>query len=218
VEGDHTTSGPAAAPTARNVIGANDPNATPPAADPSATQPADPQPNPQADPTAPPEAAAADHPAAAPDDAPAAPATFGGSTPSAQVQAAVDQSNDPGFVVAKPLLTTGAYGHDVAQLAAMLEAAGHPNAVAAGLAPPMLSDELMRTVREFQEAQGIDPAGPQHGVDGPDANAPTGAPLVRRDHEGIVEWRTWAALYDAAGVESDVLEVDAIRYPAGSFA
>jgi hypothetical protein len=150
---------------------------------------------------------------------PAAPApTFGGATPDPSVEAATaaKDKNDPGFVVAKPLLTTGAFGHDVAELAKLLDAAGHPNAVAAGLEPPMLTDELMRLVRAFQLANGIDPAKPQHGVAGGDTSGPAGAPLVRADHEGIVEWSTWAALYNAAGVPVELGVSE--RYPEGSFA
>jgi hypothetical protein len=206
-----------------------------PPADPTAPQPG----------TDPAPAAPADHPAApdetvvdaprAPDpqpntDAPApaetttepvdtadvAPPQLGGATVANQtsLEQANAAKNDPGYVSSKPLLTTGAWGHDVAVLAWLLHEAGYPNPVHAGLEAPMLTDEIMRMVRAFQESQGIDPAGPQRGVTG---EGPAAGPLIRRDHEGIVDAPTWAALHEAAGVEVD-LAVAEIRYPAGSFA
>lgn len=178
--------------------------------------------------TAPPELTtpAATDPAAPPPAQPAAPDTaqttpaaqpsaplvpqFGGASVTAQ-PSDLAPSSDPGYVSALPLLTTGAYGFLVEELARLLAANGYPNKVAAGVAPPMLDDELMRMVRAFQEEQAIEP----HAMQG------EAAPLVRRDHEGIVEAATWRALHGvedvAAAGEHELLAVDR-RYNVGAFA
>jgi hypothetical protein len=226
-------------PTAPDYV---DPAGSPAAPDAAATSDAAPPPQADPGPAAPPASDPAPQPTTTPDapiapdpqpntDAPA-PADVAGAGATSQAdlaapqmggatvadQTSLEQANaakdDPGYVVAKPLLTTGAYGHDVAVLAMLLHEAGYPNPVHAGLEAPMLTDEIMRMVRAFQEAHGIDPAGPQPGVEG---DGPAGAPLVRRDHEGIVDGRTWAELYDAADVDVEIAVAE-IRYPAGSFA
>lgn len=84
----------------------------------------------------------------------------------------------------------GAAGPDVAELAHLLAEAGYSNSIVEGKAdfPPTLDDALMAIVLDFQRANGIDPWAPSG--DGPGANPP----LLRRDHSGVVEARTWELL------------------------
>jgi peptidoglycan hydrolase-like protein with peptidoglycan-binding domain len=186
----------------------------------SASAPPDPQAEAAAqphDPNAPDSSLGAPHADAGAASADAAPASpqLGGATPDARMAEARAADEGPGYVVSKPILSTGDYGHDVAYLAHLLAANGHDNAVAAGLRQPVLDDELMRMVREFQDASGIDPAGPQHGFD---ASGPAAAPLIRRDAEGIVDAATWAALLEGSGADVEAeLKVE-LRYPKGAFA
>ncbi len=127
---------------------------------------------------------------------------FGGATPDESLAAAVKLQGEPGYVSSKPMLSTGSWGAEVAELADLLAKAGYPNHVAAGLAAPMLSDELMRSVRAFQDANQVDPTSAQDGA----------APLIRKDHEGIVDAATWAALYKSAGQDQAGLAIRE-RYP-----
>lgn len=146
----------------------------------------------QGDPAAPVETAAptTDTPAAA-----AMMPQFGG-VAEAPKEAVPAVSAEGGYVAAMPLLTTGAYGKIVALLAKLLHEAGFPNDVHAGKAEPMLDDALMGVVKHFQQANGIDPSAPQDGA----------APLVRKDHGGLVEAKTWEALLGAVHAIED-------RYP-----
>lgn len=133
--------------------------------------------------TTPPEAVAAAPQAAAAKAEPQLLPQFGGG----QVEAAdsvPSVSDEGGYVAALPLLTTGAYGPLVGFLAKLLDRAGFANAQHAGKAEPMLDDALMSKVRAFQAQHGIDPSGPQDGA----------APLIRKDHEGLVDAKTWQAL------------------------
>jgi hypothetical protein len=108
-----------------------------------------------------------------------------------------------GYVSARPLLMVGAFGPVVSELAHALADAGYANKVAAGRSQPLLDDELMRVVQQFQDDNEIAPHRPQGEA----------APLVpgRDRHSGVVEAATW----DALGLTE---HVDANRYPAGSFA
>jgi hypothetical protein len=94
-----------------------------------------------------------------------------------------------GYVSSKPLLMIGAAGPDVAELGHLLAEHGYENAISRGTAdaPPALDDALMAIVVAFQQDQGIDP----WARDGDDATNP---PLLRRDHSGVVDARTWEAL------------------------
>ncbi len=137
---------------------------------------------------------------------------FGGATHDEEVAAATEAAkHDRGGVIAKPLLTTGAHGPIVEELAMLLDEAGYPNRVAAGLQEPTLDDGLMLQVRAFQEANGIAPHKPKQAADGS-----WSAPLVRENHQGIVEHETWRALLEQAGRDLAELEVHR-RYPVGSF-
>jgi len=108
---------------------------------------------------------------------------FGGvASPVTEAQPAV--SKEGGYVSSKPLLTTGAHGPIVAELAELLHDAGFPNQVHAGQVAPILDDTLMLLVRAFQAREGIDPSAPQDGA----------APLIPRSHGGIVDAKTWEAL------------------------
>jgi peptidoglycan hydrolase-like protein with peptidoglycan-binding domain len=115
---------------------------------------------------------------------------FGGvASPVTEAQPAV--SEEGGYVAAKPMLTTGAHGPIVAELAELLHDAGFPNQVHAGQVAPILDDTLMLLVRAFQAREGIDPSAPQDGA----------APLIPRSHGGIVDAKTWEALLgDVAAV------------------
>lgn len=103
-----------------------------------------------------------------------------------------------GFVSSKPLLMIGAAGPDVAELAHLLAEHGYSNAIVEGKGdfPPVLDDALMAQVIDFQQANGIDPWGQEPG----DGVNPVNPPLVRRDHSGVVEARTWEALLGYAPV------------------
>jgi hypothetical protein len=91
-----------------------------------------------------------------------------------------------GFSSARPFMTIGAAGDDVAELGHLLAAAGFTNAVSEGKsgAPPILNDALMEVVRQFQEANGINPWQAENGE---------GQPLSSQ-HLGCVDARTWEAL------------------------
>lgn len=103
-----------------------------------------------------------------------------------------------GFVSSKPLLMIGAAGPDVAELAHLLAEHGYSNAIAdgAGGFPATLDDALMAQVVDFQQANGIDPWGQEPG----DGINPVNPPILRRDHSGVVEARTWEALLGYAPV------------------
>jgi hypothetical protein len=94
-----------------------------------------------------------------------------------------------GYVSSKPLLMIGAAGPDVAELGHLLAEHGFENAVSRGTAdaPPVLDDALMAVVVAFQQDNGLDP----WARESDDATAP---PLLRRDHSGVVDARTWEAL------------------------
>lgn len=131
---------------------------------------------------------------------PSRPPQFGGQ----QFTPTTPQSEGDGYVSSRPLLMVGAAGAIVAELAHALEAAGYPNKIAAGEAQPVLDDELMRLVQQFQDDQGIAPHRPQGEA----------APLVpgRDRHSGVVDALTWQAL----GLARPVLPSD--RYPVGTYA
>lgn len=99
---------------------------------------------------------------------------------------------DTGYVSAKPLLMIGAAGPDVAELGHLLAEHGYENRISHGTAdaPPVLDDELMALVILFQQANGIDPWGPE-------GDGATNPALLRRDHSGVVDARTWEALLGA---------------------
>lgn len=135
--------------------------------------------------------------AAAPDTTHApeatAPSTVGGyglggylDTGASTPQPADDQG---GYVSSKPLLMIGAAGPDVAELGHLLAEHGFDNAISRGTAdaPPVLDDALMAIVVAFQQDQGIDPWA-RESDDSPNP------PLLRRDHSGVVDARTWEAL------------------------
>lgn len=163
--------------------------------DPAATPPVPPS-EPVADPARP-AATAADQPPAPGDSAvspdvahPAeatqpqgAPYTIDTPAPAEAVEGVTDEG---GYSSSRPLLMVGAAGPEVAELAFLLAKAGYSNAIVEGKAdaPPTLDDALMADVVEFQAANGIDP----WASDGPNA------PIIRRDHSGVVDARTWEAL------------------------
>jgi hypothetical protein len=97
-----------------------------------------------------------------------------------------------GFVNAYPLLMVGDGGAVVAELAHLLALAGYDNAIARGESEPVLDDDLMRLVIEFQQANGIDPwkaTSKERGAN---------PPILSSNQSGVVDAYTWAALLGGA--------------------